>query len=92
MREYNEYDVLALEELYLILRPWDRRHPNVDVYDDNNEAHACPVCGSYHVEKRGFARTNSGKYQRFQCQECGAWSRSRFTLNTTAKRKATLTV
>lgn len=91
MREYNEYDVLSLEETYLELRPWDRRHPNVDVYDDEHEGHACPVCGSYHVEKRGFARTNSGKYQRFQCQACGAWSRSRYTENTNAKRKATLT-
>ena len=93
MREYNEYDVLALEELYLLLRPWDRRHPNVDVYDDDHEEHACPVCGSYHVERRGFTYTNSGKYQRYRCMEdsCGAWSRSRYTMNATAKRKATLT-
>jgi predicted RNA-binding Zn-ribbon protein involved in translation (DUF1610 family) len=91
MRTYNEHDVLSLEETYLELRPWDRRHPNVDVYDDEHEGHACPVCGSHHVEKRGFARTNSGKYQRFQCQECGGWSRSRYTMNTAAKRKATLT-
>lgn len=93
MRTYNEHDVLSLEEVYLALRPWDRRHPNVDVFDTENEQHACPVCGSYHVQKRGFYFTNSGQYQRYQCTEetCGAWSRSRYTINTTAKRKATLT-
>lgn len=92
MRTYNEYDVLSLEETYLRLRPWDRRHPNVDIHDDGHEEHACPICGSYHVQKRGFYFTNSGKYQRFLCTEetCGAWSRSRYTLNSKDKRKATL--
>lgn len=94
MRKYNEYDVLALEELYLLLRPWDRKHPNVDVYDVNSEEHRCPVCGGDHLQKRGFYFTNSGQYQRYVCMndQCGAWSRSRYTLNTSAKRKATLTV
>lgn len=93
MRTYNEHDVLSLEELYLTLRPWDRRHPNVDVYDTDHEGSACPVCGGTHLQKRGFYFTNSGQYQRYVCMahDCGAWSRSRYTVNTKAKRKATLT-
>lgn len=93
MRQYNEYDVLSLEEVYLTLRPWDRRHPNVDVYDDEHEGYACPYCGSYHVQKRGFYHTNSGKFRRYQCMndQCGGWSHERYTINTIAKRKATLT-
>lgn len=89
MEIYNKYDVLSLQELYLILRPWDKMHPNVTVPDESHTQHACPVCGGFHLQKRGYSFTNTGKYQRFQC-ECGAWSRSRYTLNSTAKRKATL--
>lgn len=93
MRTYNEHDVLALEEVYLKLRAWDKRHPNVDVYDTTHEGHACPVCGGTHLQKRGFYFTNSGQYQRYVClaPDCGAWSRSRYTQNTSAKRKGTLT-
>jgi hypothetical protein len=94
MRAYNEHDVLSLEELYLKLRAWDSRHPNVDVYDDEHEGPACPVCGGTHLQKRGFYYTNSGKYQRYACMnpQCGAWPRERYTANSKKKRKATLTV
>lgn len=93
MRTYNEHDVLSLEEVYLTLRPWDRRHPNVDVYADDSEQVACPYCGGTHLQRRGFFYTNSGKYQRYQCmsEQCGGWSRTRYTENTMKKRKATLT-
>lgn len=91
MRVYNEHDVLALEEFYLLIRAWDDKHPNVDV-QSTGEVHACPVCGGAHLHKRGFAYTNTGQFQRYQCADnsCGAWSRSRYTENTTAKRKALL--
>ena len=90
MRLYNEHDVLSLEELYLILRPWDGRHPNVDVYDDEHEGEACPNCGGYHLQKRGFFRTNIGKYQRYRCNDCGSWPHGRTPINTKAKRKGLL--
>lgn len=92
MRTYNEHDVLSLEELYLILRPWDKKHPNVDVYDDEHEGEACPVCGGYHLQKRGFHTTNIGKYQRYVCMNpsCGSWSHARAPLNTKQKRKGLL--
>lgn len=72
MAKYNRYDVLALEELYLKLRPWDDKHPNPNAYHDG-EAHVCR-CGSENVERRGYHRTTKGKYQRYQCLDCGAWS------------------
>jgi hypothetical protein len=90
MRTYNEHDVLSLEELYLILRPWDRKHPNVDVYDDTHEGTACPVCGSHHLQKRGWHTTNVGKYQRYACNGCGAWSHARTPVNTKGKRRGLL--
>lgn len=89
MRDYNIEDVLSLEELYMILRPWDERHPNVNVFDDLDNMR-CRVCGSDELYPRGWYHTNSGQYKRFQCA-CGAWNRSRYTLNTTCKRKELLT-
>jgi DNA polymerase elongation subunit (family B) len=77
MKKYNIDDILVLEQLYLKMLPYMRFHPNVGVFDDNGEEHVCPKCGGKHVQKRGFAYTNVGKYQRFQCNGCGGWSRSR---------------
>lgn len=72
MEEYNLNDVMVLEELYDRLLPWISGHPNRSVFD---EAVVCPTCGSAHLQRRGFQITASGKYQRFQCKDCGSWSR-----------------
>ena len=77
MKEYNTLDIKTLELLYLKFLPYMRFHPNVGVFEDNGEDHICPKCGSKHVQRRGFAHTNVGRYQRFQCNDCGGWSRSR---------------
>jgi len=90
MRTYNEHDVLSLEELYGVLRPWDTRHPNVDVYDDDHEGIACPNCGSHHLQKRGLFRTNVGAYQRYHCNGCGSWPHGRTLINSKEKRKGLL--
>lgn len=89
MAKYNKVDVVATEKLYLNLRPWIAGHPNVAAYSEM-EAHQCPKCGSAKVQHRGRALTQSGEYARYQCQGCGGWSRSRYTLNTTSKRKGLL--
>ena len=86
MRKYNIPDVLSMEQVYMNLRPWVRGHSNVAVYTDD-EHMACPVCGSHKVTENGYTFTNVGKYQRYNCGNCGSWSRSRFTLNSLAKRK-----
>lgn len=90
MRKYNIPDVIGCEKVYLKLRPWMNGHPNVAVYTED-EKMACPVCGSHKLKPDGFTYTNISKYQRYQCGGCLAWSRSRYTLNTLAKRKALLT-
>ena len=81
MAAYNERDVEATELLYVQLVPWIDQHPNVCNFDGSNRG--CPKCGTFaeNLERRGFARTQLGKYQRFQCNECGGWSRSRVNLN-----------
>lgn len=77
MKEYNIGDIDTLEDVYLALRPWATQHPNVAVYAPLEQP-TCPKCGGIHLHKRGFAFTNVGKYQRYQCQDCGGWSRSRY--------------
>ncbi len=86
MKAYNVADTVATEQLYLKFRPWVEGHPNVAMYSQMDEMQ-CPKCGSKHVQKRGKALTQSGEYHRFQCKDCGGWSRSRYTLTNKTKRK-----
>ncbi len=88
MRAYNKVDVLATEEVYLTIRPWVQGHPNIAVFDDQEHTR-CPCCGSANLTQDGHAYTQVGQYLRYVC-ECGAWSRSRYTVNTIEKRKALL--
>lgn len=74
MKKYNKIDVILLEKIYLHFLPYMTNHPNYGIYKDEE---VCPNCGSHHLQSRGFAVTLSGKYRRFQCQDCGKWSRSK---------------
>lgn len=68
MKKYNEQDIVLLEKVYLLMRPWINPHPTV-----NKGEVACPKCGSTKVEKRGFSYTLLRKKQRYQCQSCSGW-------------------
>lgn len=78
MIEYNCEDVMITERLYYRIRPWINNHPNVGLHEDKLDV--CPTCGGVHLQKRGFSYTAAGKYQRFQCNDCHAWSRGRKTV------------
>jgi hypothetical protein len=86
MEEYNKYDVLSLEELYYKLAPWDKRHPNLNLYDDT-ESHTCR-CGSTDIIKYGYHYTQLSKFQRYKCKSCGAETRDRVNLLTKEKRNS----
>lgn len=88
MVEYNKQDVDVLEEVYNKLLPWMENHPNV--MGANPLAMVCPRCGGG-LNRRGYATTNAGLYQRYQCKNCGGWSRSRYTENDFETRKKILT-
>ena len=75
MKKYNTMDVKLLEKLYFRLLPWIRNHPNVGIAK-HEETCVCPSCGSASLQRRGYSMTNAAKYQRWQCQSCGSWSRS----------------
>lgn len=75
MEEYNKNDVIILEGVYNRLKPWIKTHANHGLYNNSNLV--CPNCGGNHYQKRGFAYTHAGKYQRFHCQGCDNWFRSK---------------
>lgn len=77
MEEYNIQDVVLLEQVYHKFLPWIKNHPNKALHDESE--HSCPSCGSHKIQKRGYNVTAGGKYQRYQCQSCGAWSAERKT-------------
>lgn len=78
MEEYNRNDVVLLEAVYERMRPWIRVHPNHGLYDEPGVP-VCPNCGSGHLQRRGFARTQVNKYARYQCRDCGTWTREAAT-------------
>ena len=72
MEEYNRNDVTLLEVVYDKLKPWIKNHPNQGVHEGEL---CCPNCASQSYKRSGWAFTNSYKYQRFVCKECGTWFR-----------------
>lgn len=85
MEKYNKYDVLALEELYTKLIPWDN---SIDFNLWNEAETRTCKCGSENLQKRGFFFSPTGKFQRYKCNECGAATRDRENLMTKSKRKS----
>lgn len=65
-------DVLVLEQAYERLKPLIIDHPNRGLLDGRG---GCGICGGEKLQKRGFHITRTRKYQRFQCQDCGSWSK-----------------
>lgn len=80
MQEYNIQDVLLLEKVYEVMKPWVKFHPNQNLYSDGTQL-LCPVCGGTHLHKRGFAKTLASVYQRYICVDCGHWSKDNKILN-----------
>lgn len=73
MKKYQIQDVDLLIDLYEILLPWIKNHPHAGLYEEMPDG--CPNCASTNLERRGTARTVANTYQRFQCKDCGKWSR-----------------
>lgn len=72
MAAYNNGDVISLEAAYKLILPYITNHPNLNLL--NGTTHNCPNCGSHHLQKRGMQHTRTSSSQRYQCQNCGAWS------------------
>lgn len=89
MKKYNKQDIPTCEKVYLRLRPFYQGHPNLAQYYDDEKTR-CPKCGSVHVKVTGTVFTQASEYEQFHCEDCGGYSRGRYTINTKAKRKALL--
>jgi predicted RNA-binding Zn-ribbon protein involved in translation (DUF1610 family) len=72
MEAYNKHDVTILEQNYYKILPWIKGHINRSTFTGDL---VCPNCGSNHFQRRGYHLTSAGKYQRFQCNDCGHWFR-----------------
>jgi RNase P subunit RPR2 len=86
MVQYCVNDVLILEDLYMKMAPWIDTHPNMNLYTDMSRR-TCTKCGSPRIHRRGTYATQTQKYVRFCCVECGGWSRERCTSLEKDKRK-----
>ena len=80
MEEYNIRDTVVLKKLYLKILPWVPHHANYSIHNAE-DALCCPNCGSTHLVKRGFYRTEASEYQRYKCVDCGKWLRDNKILN-----------
>lgn len=76
MRKYNRQDVVSTEKVYLRLLPWIDNHPNIGAYQPSVDP-VCPKCGSDNLQKMGTRVLQQGRYPRYQCQNCGGWSRGK---------------
>lgn len=75
MKEYNIWDVLALEELYLEhLRKWDKSI-NFGVY--TGSVNCCPTCGGIDLEEKDFTYSKSAAFQNYQCKSCKSYCQSK---------------
>jgi DNA polymerase elongation subunit (family B) len=70
MERYNRNDVVLLEQVYNVLRPWIKNHPNMSTFTGRP---VCPTCGSTHSQRRGTRVNLLGTYERYQCLDCGRW-------------------
>lgn len=76
MLKYNKWDVNLEEEVYLKMRPWMDKHPNMNVFAVDSDVPHCPACGSDDIHWNGKYTTPLGLYEAFRCQKCGAIGRS----------------
>lgn len=83
MATYNIFDVLATEEYYNILRPWDSSI-DFNAYSENTGIKC--NCGDNNFRKRGFSTTNTGKFQIYQCGSCRTYRTSKINLLSKEKR------
>lgn len=92
MLEYNRQDVRLLREVYMKLRAYDARHPNLAAYY-NDDKSRCPVCGSQDVYLTGNSVfTAVSEFQEVSCGDCGHRSRTRVNLTSKEKRASALVV
>jgi len=74
MRQYNIGDVRLTERVFSKLgeKGWILGLPNRSI--DGGDC--CPNCGGERLQARGYQKTKTRTYKRWQCLDCGTWSQS----------------
>ena len=83
MKKYQIQDVNLLLELYDKLLPWIRM-PNVAAHNDMENG--CTNCASSNLRRKGYETLAGGKYQKYQCMDCGKWMRGKSAVTKTEMR------
>lgn len=78
MKRYNVGDLDLLEKVYLELRPWMQRHPNMNAASGNL---ACPRCMGKNLSHAKERITQTGKKIQFQCRDCGGYTTPKLSGN-----------
>lgn len=74
IEEHCHWDVVVTEDVYERIRPYaGSMHPNMAIWSSD---HICPMCQSDNLQARGIRKSITRQYQRWQCNDCGAWSQS----------------
>lgn len=82
---YNKKDVDILEELYLHIRPYSNRHPNLAV--NLGDKLRCNICCSDKVKPTGnTVSTNLSVFTEYVCEECQARFKDRQSTTTKSQR------
>lgn len=85
MKKYNMYDVLSLEELYMVLRRWDKS-VNFNAFSEN-EIYFCS-CGSSDFKWVGYAYGKRSRKDKYICTVCSQEHISKENLLTKAKKNS----
>jgi len=86
MKRYSIGDVVKLEPMLQILKPWIHNYPHAGLYTHLDELTcSIPGCGGK-LQRRGRRTTALSVFQQYQCQGCGAWSRGKTALGRVEER------
>ena len=77
--EYCKQDVRTTWDLVQKLLPIAKDIPNLSLLT-GEPIYTCSACGGSKILHRGIRHTKIHSYARFQCQDCGRWSRGRQTV------------
>lgn len=72
---YNKGDIRAGAQVYFRMLPYIGNHPNLRKMmgeGGKKDRPDCSNCGSTKVHRHGVKITKTGRYHRYQCQNCGA--------------------
>lgn len=89
MSAYNDMDVKILEDVYLIMRPYIKPHPNVSLFIEDSQSR-CPTCASDQLEEIGTYNTNVSAFVTHRCKSCGSTCRTRHNIINKNKRDSIL--